>query len=244
MARADRNSSSWLATDRLWLREFVSWDYPHLVEMHRDERMNRLLLDRQPFEESSYSLAFIERMLEIYQEYPGLGIWAAERMKLPIAAAELETAEVREVLSDEALVRLSQARPEFIGWFNLMPVPHDLEEIEIGSRLIPAVWGGGYAVEGGDLLLSHAFEKLGRESVWAFTQSDHRAAQFVLFRLGFEAAGEVLYDGKPAQSFRVTESQWSRCCDQSATARKRAALRKFKINSESDPGWCSQQVLG
>ena len=45
-----------------------------------------------------------------------------------------------------------------------MPMAERPGEVEIGSRLLPLAWGGGLALEGGELLLDHAFERLGPAS--------------------------------------------------------------------------------
>jgi RimJ/RimL family protein N-acetyltransferase len=212
-------------SSRLCLREFVPYDHVHLKAMHEDARISKSLLDHQPFDQPGFASAFTRRMMEIYREYEGLGVWAAEQIKAVLSESDLANPEVRALLSDEALEKYSRPRPHFIGWFNLMPVPSEPDEIELGSRLIPSVWGSGLSVEGGEMLLNHAFDVLQRDQVWAFCHPQSRSAQYCVYYLGFEYTGTQDYSGQQAHAFRVNRHKWSLWRRESGKKRKYHAVR-------------------
>ena len=234
MSTMQTQNTPWLESPRLRLREFTLADSSRLIKMHQDSRLTELLIDQLPFEQHSFSNAFIRRMIEIYREYEGLGVWAAERMRVILGKAELNDPAVREALSDEALETYSKPRPEFVGWFNLMPVPHDEKEIELGSRLVPAVWGNGLAIEGGELLLAHAFDHLYREQVWAFSLPGHRAVHFCVHTLGFEDCGIGSYADQPAQVYKIKRSHWQNWRQLPRKQRMRYAIEACKALDDAN----------
>lgn len=232
MSAAQIQNTPWLESPRLRLREFTPTDGSRLMEMHQNPRLTELLIDQQPFEQRGFTSAFIRRMIEIYREYEGLGIWAAERMRAILGETELNDPVVREMLSDEALETYSKPRPEFVGWFNLMPVPHDQDEIELGSRLVPAVWGAGLAIEGGERLLAHAFDNLNREQVWAFSLPGHRAVHFCVHTLGFEDCGIGSYADQHAQVYKIKRSHWQDWRQRPRKQRMRHAVKVCKRRND------------
>lgn len=199
---------SWLKTDRLSLREFSLDDRYELVRMHQEPRVRSLLIDDQPLDRHSVAHEFILRMQTLYREYEGLGIWCAERMVTTLDKSELIQPEVQAFFSDSALEKFSQPHSQFIGWFNLMPMPQKQDEIELGSRLLPKVWGAGLALEGGELLLDYAFDTLGRDRVWAVCQMAHRSARYCINALGFEYCGVMQYGDHPAHHYTISERRW------------------------------------
>ena len=68
-------------------------------------------------------------------------------------------------------------------WF-LVPDPDDEAAAEIGWRLPRTRWGQGLATEGARALLTHAFETLGAERVWAETMAVNTRSRAVMERLG------------------------------------------------------------
>jgi RimJ/RimL family protein N-acetyltransferase len=214
-----------LQSSGLCLREFVPYDHVHLKTMHEDARLSKSLLDPLPFDRPGFASAFIRYIMESYREHEGLGVWAAEQIKAVLSESDLANPEVRALLSDEALEKYSRPHPHFIGWFNLMPVPSDLDEIELGSRLIPSVWGSGVSVKGGEMLLNHAFDALQRDQVWAFCHPQNRSAQYCVYYLGFEYTGTQDYNGQQAHAFRVNRQKWRLWQSESGKKRKCHAVR-------------------
>ena len=216
---ADDRPAPWLRTRRLRLREFVPRDRQQLVRMHADERMRALLIDDRPLHRHDVCALFLARLAELYRRHEGLGIWHAERSVRRFSDAELADPALRDVLSPEALEELARPTPEFVGWFNLMPMPGREGEIELGARLQPCAWGVGLADEGGEALLGHAFATLGRERVWAVCHPRHDAVRGCVLALGFQDAGVRLYEGEPAHHWLVTRVDW--LANQALTRRER-----------------------
>jgi RimJ/RimL family protein N-acetyltransferase len=103
--------------------------------------------------------AQVARIHRCYAELPGLGMWRAD------------THDGR-----------------FIGTFSLLPVD-DADEVQVGVRLIPEIWGRWYAIEGGHLLCRQAFESLGLPRLLGYCRHDHLTARRVLERFGFHDMG-------------------------------------------------------
>jgi RimJ/RimL family protein N-acetyltransferase len=209
---------------RLRLRRFTPEDRHALVAMHAEPRLRELLIDDMPFDDPRFSALFVERMNAFYEAHPGLGIWAAEQWLPALTRDDPEFADAVEALAPEALARLLAPRPEFVGWFNLMPMPSQPEEVELGCRLVPAVWGSGIAIEGGTLLLDHAFTTLGRERVQAVCHPQHRSVHMRLHMLGFHPTGERPYEGVWCSHFAVDAATWRQTRVQALGLRRRAAM--------------------
>ena len=212
----------WLRTRRLRLREFALQDRALLVQMHADTRMRALLIDDHPLHRHDVCDRFLRRLHALYRRHEGLGIWHAERDVRRFSDAELASPALREALTPAALADLARPINEFIGWFNLMPMPGRDGEIELGARLLPRAWGVSLADEGGEALLRHAFETLGRERVWAVFHVRHEAVRSCVLALGFRDAGVLPYEGAPARHFLITRDDWQA----SQALPRRARLRR------------------
>ena len=188
----------WARSRRIALREFGPDDCDAILQMHRDARLRALLVDDYPLEDPRVAQIFLERIATLYRRHEGLGIWHAS---------------------------LIGPQPVFAGWLNLMPMAERPGQVEIGSRLLPQVWGGGLATEGGEMLLSHAFADLGLESVWGTCHPDNRSAIGVLHALGFAPLGVMPYDGGQASHFRIDLNAWRAARNTSIGTRMRRALR-------------------
>ena len=191
--------AAWARSRRLAFGEFGPDDAPALVEMHRDPRLRAQLVDDAPLDRPAVARAFVERIGAWYRRHEGLGIWRAT---------------------------LREPGSAFVGWFSLMPVTGRPEEVEIGSRLLPARWGGGLAVEGGELLLDHAFDDLALPRVWGICHPANRAAQAVLGALGFDAVGVRPYDGAAASHHRIELNAWRALRNLPRATRLRQVLRR------------------
>ena len=188
----------WARSRRIALREFGPADHGAILAMHRDAQLRALLVDDYPLDDPRVAQLFLERMAAIYRRHEGLGIWHAS---------------------------LAGPQPLFAGWFNLMPMAEQPGEVEIGSRLLPQVWGRGLGLEGGEMLLAHAFDDLALERVWGTCHPDNRSAAVVLLALGFEPLGERPYDGRRALYFRIGLNAWRAARNTPAASRLRRALR-------------------
>jgi RimJ/RimL family protein N-acetyltransferase len=233
MAAMNALPTPWLVMPRLRLREFAPCDREALVRMHREPRVRALLVDDAPLERYDVAALLIERLQTLYRSHEGLGIWHAERRLEPPSAQQLAEWAQQHDLSPALLQSLADARHEFIGWFNLMPMPQRAGEVELGARLLPAAWGSGLAMEGGEHLLRHAFESLLRPRVWAVCDPRHEAVRCVLFALGFEDQGVRDYEGARARHYVLEVARWERVMRHPRRERLRAALARMRRAQEA-----------
>jgi RimJ/RimL family protein N-acetyltransferase len=214
------------ASPRLSLREFEQRDRDAIVSMHADVRVRELLVDDFPLDDPRVAHAFIERMQAYYRANPGLGIWCAERWVAALSDEDLANPEVRASLSEDALAMFSTPVPCFVGWFNLMRVTDLPQEVEIGCRLIPEVWGSGLVHDGGERLLDKAFLELGLPRVWGICHPQHRSVRHVLRTLGFRHDGDRPCSGVQASWFVIDQDLWMRARAMSRRQRMRAGLER------------------
>jgi len=222
---ANKSPGPWLITPRLRLREFTFTDRNDLVSMHKNPRVRTLLVDDYPLDRHVVAHELIKSLQKYYRQYEGLGIWCAERMVAALNITKLNQEEVRQNLTPSMLEELTTPKPRFAGWFNLMPMTDEPEEVELGSRLLPEVWGSGLALEGGEQLLTHAFGTLNRDQVWAVSHVEHRSVRYCVTALGFREHGIQLYDGKPAQYYVINQSDWCQWKNISRKNRQRYAIQ-------------------
>jgi RimJ/RimL family protein N-acetyltransferase len=195
-----------LQTTRLRLREFEPGDLAALTHMHRDPRVCALLVDDYPLHDTHSALAFIAALGRIYRSHEGFGIWHSEC--------------------------LVDGRWLPCGWFNLLPLDEadssDTSEAEIGCRLLPQHWGTGLALEGGQLLLAHAFKGLALSRVLGLCHPNNRSVKLALLTLGFEPRAERHYGGQRASQFVIDDVRWQATNHQDRRRRARQALNSLR----------------
>ena len=208
LAPTSTDVSAWGQTRRLSLREFHADDLDDLVQMHHEPRLRTHLVDDYPLQRREVAQLFLDRMPQIYRRHEGLGIWHTTVL---------------------------EPQSAFAGWFNLMPMAEQPGEVEIGARLLPLAWGGGLALEGGELMLEQAFERLGLESVWGICHPNNRSARAVLAALGFAPLGLRPYDGGVARFHRIGLNEWRATRNTPRGTRMRQALRSLSTRDGSVP---------
>jgi RimJ/RimL family protein N-acetyltransferase len=223
------NAAPFVPTARLKLRAFTMADEADIVAMHRDPRVRELLVDDVALEQPALARELITRVAQVQTLRPGLGIWHASRQVEPDAQSLLEARAAVEQgeLEPAALHWLQTPRWVFCGWFNLMPMAEDPSRVEIGSRLLPAHWGGGLVLDGGEALLDHAFGLLQLPEVWGLCHPAHRSVHAVLHTLGFEARSERVHSGVLAAEFCLAASRWAEVRTQPRRERQRRALQQL-----------------
>jgi RimJ/RimL family protein N-acetyltransferase len=167
----------WLETSRLALREFTPVDFDDLYRLDSDPRVMRYLNNGQPLSHAEVREA-LARILKYYPHYHGLGVWRAAR----------------------------RDSGEFIGWFCLKYCPPTCD-VEVGYRLLPQVWGRGFATEGASALVTHALRNLGLFQVIGVTHPGNKASQRVLLKSGFDDAGWGFYYGKRVRVFAAKRAR-------------------------------------
>ena len=154
-----------LETERTYFRQFRVEDAPLLFELDSDPEVMRFISKGQPTPLARIQNQIIPRCLDVYQQSPPRGFWAAH------------------------------LRPgdEFIGWFHLRPDRISPGEMELGYRLKRSVWGRGLATEGARALLERARGDWGYAKVCARTLAGHLASRRVMEKAGLTFETEFYY---------------------------------------------------
>jgi len=204
-------ASPWIVNHRLRLREFAAHDVQHIIQMHAQPRVRAQLVDDYPLHEPAHAQNFVAGMQAFYRRHEGTGIWCAERALPPDPqdVADARAAHAAGEIGDALLALVAAPTWRFIGWFSLVHVIDDPSELEIGARLLPEAWDGLTALEGGEWLLTRAFEQLGRDRVFGYCDPANRSAAHCLRVLGFAATGLAPYNGHQAAQFLLHRAHWS-----------------------------------
>ena len=91
----------------------------------------------------------------------------------------------------------------FIGWFQLEGLPDREDEAELGYRLRRSAWGLGYATEGAQALVRHAFDVLGYRRVFAHALHENPASIRVMEKVGLQAVGPWSYRGMAGVEYAI-----------------------------------------
>lgn len=89
---------------------------------------------------------------------------------------------------------------EFIGWCGLKHRP-DLNEIDLGYRLVKTVWGKGYATEAAGGTLDHGFKTLNLSLITGRAHVENTASLKVLQKIGMQYISEGIVDDCPVKTF-------------------------------------------
>lgn len=95
-----------------------------------------------------------------------------------------------------------KAEGDFIGFVGLHRITFDVgfaPGVEIAWRLLPEVWGRGYAPEAAAACLDYAGNVLGLETVYAFTSRPNIRSQRVMQKIGMERIREFDHPLVPPQ---------------------------------------------
>ena len=149
----------WLTTARLALRRFTPGDLDWLAELYGDPEVMRYLggvKDRAKAEE-----LLDTRILEYYQEHPGLGIWMT-------------------------VERATGAR---LG-FHLLNHIRGESIVQVGFTLEKSAWGKGFGTEMASAVLRYGFVDLKLPRIVGMASLQNHASQRVLLKIGLERKGE------------------------------------------------------
>jgi RimJ/RimL family protein N-acetyltransferase len=98
---------------------------------------------------------------------------------------------------------ITKGNNEFIGWCGLKHRP-ELEEIDLGYRLKPTVWGNGFATEAAAATLDHGFKKLHLSIITGRAHVENIASLKVLEKIGMTFIKEEVVDDCPVKTFVAT----------------------------------------
>ena len=159
MADAMSDSVLWLTTDRLALRRFTPDDLDWLAALYQDPEVTRYLGGVKGRAQTADMLK--TRILEYYDEHPGLGIW----------------------------MTIERATGERAG-FHLLNHIRGESIIQVGYALARPAWGKGYATEMAAAVLRYGFDDLKLPRIAGMTSRENHASQRVLLKIGLERRAE------------------------------------------------------
>jgi RimJ/RimL family protein N-acetyltransferase len=176
-----------LRTERLFLRRWRESDRDPFAAMNADPKVMEWFPKVNTRGESD---AFLDRIVA-RMDAQGFGLWAVE---LPDVAP-------------------------FIGFIGLNPADAVLGRpvLEVGWRLAAEHWGHGYATEGGQASVAHAFDALGEDEVVSFTTAGNWRSRKVMEKLGMVRRPEDDFDhpgvpsswgGRRHVLYRISREKW------------------------------------
>ncbi len=92
---------------------------------------------------------------------------------------------------------------QFIGWCGLKLRP-ELNEIDLGYRLLKSEWGKGYATETAIQTLNHGFNSLQLKIITGRAHIENIASIKVLEKIGMHFVSEGIVDDCPVKTYIAT----------------------------------------
>ena len=89
---------------------------------------------------------------------------------------------------------------DFIGWCGLKYRP-ELDEIDLGYRLMQKAWGKGFATEAAQHTLDHGFNVLKLKLITGRAHIENTASIKVLEKIGMDYIGEGIVDDCPVRTY-------------------------------------------
>ncbi|MFM6926376.1 MAG: GNAT family N-acetyltransferase; N-acetyltransferase [Ferruginibacter sp.] len=89
---------------------------------------------------------------------------------------------------------------DFIGWCGLKYRP-ELDEIDLGYRLVQKAWGQGYATEAAQASLQHGFTELNLKLITGRAHIKNLASVKVLEKIGMDFIAEGIVDDCPVRTY-------------------------------------------
>lgn len=89
---------------------------------------------------------------------------------------------------------------DFIGWCGLKYRP-ELDEIDLGYRLMQKAWGKGFATEAAQYSLEHGFKTLNLKLITGRAHIENLASIKVLEKIGMDFIGEGFVDDCPVKTY-------------------------------------------
>lgn len=93
------------------------------------------------------------------------------------------------------MMMVENATQKNIGLLGLIK-REELPQIDLGFAIMPQFFGKGYTFEGAQSIMQYAFTDMKLNELLAITTTDNIASQSLLKKLGFHAAGSVMFKGE------------------------------------------------
>lgn len=162
-------------TERLIIRPFELKDINDAYEMNLDEKVSRYTADGGIVSKEEIHRRITEDVMGDYQRY-GYGRMAIEWKE----------------------------NHKCIGFTGLKYLA-DLQEVDLGYRLMSNFWGKGIATEAGKISLQFGFDYLKIERIIALVLPENKASIKVLKKLNFSFEKEIKFDGLNAHQYAIKQ---------------------------------------
>jgi [ribosomal protein S5]-alanine N-acetyltransferase len=163
-------------TPRLILRRITAADAPLIYALNSSPGVLQYLHERELTNEADARQIITDIILPQYTLY-NLGRWA---------------------------MQLKQGNT-FIGWCGLKYRP-ELEETDLGYRLMQQYWGQGYATEAAAHTLQYGFEALNLQTITGRAHIDNIASWKVLEKIGMHYIKDEIVDDCPVKTYTISRS--------------------------------------
>ena len=167
-----------IESDRLYLRAFEHSDIDNFYELDQDPEVMKYL-DPVDADKSEY-LVWIGKFIDRYEQYPGLGVWAA----------------------------IDKLNDEWLGWFFLKPFD-EKGTVELGYRLFKKYWNKGYTTEMCLEIIKHGFKIEGVDRIIAEILPGNIASKRVLEKIGMKYIENVIENGEEFCLFEIKKEEKS-----------------------------------
>lgn len=92
---------------------------------------------------------------------------------------------------------------EFLGWCGLKHRP-ELDEIDLGYRLMQEAWGKGYAAEAAKHCIDYGFEKLSLKEITGRAHIENHVSLHILQKIGMRYIKDEVVDDCPVKTFSIS----------------------------------------
>jgi [ribosomal protein S5]-alanine N-acetyltransferase len=164
-------------TPRLILRRMTEADAPLIYALNSSPDVLRYLHEPELKDETDARRVITEIILPQYSLY-NLGRWAM----------------------------ILKGDNSFIGWCGLKYRP-ELEEIDLGYRLMQQYWGRGYATEAAEHTLRYSFDVLNLETITGRAHIENIASWTILEKIGMQYIKDEIVDDCPVKTYTISKSK-------------------------------------
>lgn len=95
---------------------------------------------------------------------------------------------------------------DFIGWCGLK-YRSEIDEIDLGYRLMQKAWGKGYATEAAKHTLEYGLNTLNLKEIKACAHIENAASIKILEKIGMNFISEGIVDDCPVRTYSIVQSQ-------------------------------------
>jgi ribosomal-protein-alanine N-acetyltransferase len=105
------------------------------------------------------------------------------------------------------LTMILKSTGEYLGWTGIK-FNENIQQVDLGFRLMKKYWGKGYATEGALACLQFGFEKKKIEKIIGRALTDNKASIRVLEKVGMSFEKNIVMHNAPAAVYSISKSQW------------------------------------